>query len=214
MNKIIGTTITLFALIIALGLYSNSQKPESVSLEKSETFVLQDSDHVAGNPDSSVVLIEYSDLQCPACGAYYPLVEELKKTYGDRVAFVTRDFPLHFHLQARDAAKAAEAAANQGKYEEMKGLIFGNQRVWSGNADAKNIFASYAESLELDMELFETDRASAEVEAQIDYDFAAGQAAGVNSTPTFFLNGEKIQPRSIEEFGSLFNTELGQVEGA
>lgn len=159
------------------------------------------SDWVKGNAESKIILVEYSDFQCPACGAYYPLLEKLVQEEGDNFQFVYRHFPLPQHTNAKGAAYAAEAAGRQGKFWEMHSMIFESQAQWS-NISVKNadkMFGTFAVSLNLDMEQFEKDRKSEEVKNKVEKDYESGVASKVNATPTFFLNGQKIQPRNYGE---------------
>ncbi len=96
------------------------------------TDYINDADWVRGDKTSKVVVTEYSDFQCPACGAYYPMVEQINKELGDKIAFVYRHFPLvNIHQFAEPMARAAEAAGKQGKFWEMYSLIFTNQSKWA-----------------------------------------------------------------------------------
>lgn len=167
-------------------------------------------DWLAGNKESAVTLVEYGDFQCPACAAYHPLVNKLLKEQGENFRFVYRHFPLRQHLQAKDAAYAAEAAGRQGKFWEMYDLIFQNQIDWAEKSKAKDIFLGYAVSLELDAEQFKKDRDLSEVKTRVEKDAQDGLKIGVNSTPTFYLNAKKIQPRNYDEFVNL----LKQAGGA
>jgi len=171
---------------------------------------IADSDWVKGNRNADVVLVEYSDLQCPACAAYAPLVNRIVEEFGDRIAFVYRHFPLPNHKQAELAAQAAEAAGRQEKFWEMLDLIFVNQTDWAGQINAREKFISYAQLLSLNVNRFETDLDSAELKEEIKEDYSSGIAI-VSYTPTFFLNGRKIQnPQGYEDFRSLILQELGQ----
>lgn len=161
------------------------------------------SDWTKGNKESKVLLVEYSDLQCPACRAYYPMVKQLINENGKDFQFAYRHFPLGQHKNAKKAAYAMEAAGRQGKLWEMHDMIFDGQDAWAQAGDAENIFAKYAESLGLNMEKFNQDRNSKEVKDKVEKDYNSGVRSRVNSTPTFFLNGKKIQPRSYDEFVNL-----------
>lgn len=167
-------------------------------------------DHVKGAASSSVVLVEYLDFECPSCGAYYPIVKRLEAEYGDRVTFVTRHFPLPGHRNGLPAARAAEAAARQGKFWEMHNLLFARQDAWGGKAAATpEVFEGYATELGLDLAQFRADVASAEVEARIERDIREGRQIGVSGTPTFFLNGTMIRPASYDAFTALIDAALG-----
>ena len=162
-------------------------------------------DWVIGNQEAQTILIEYSDFQCPACGAYYPLVHKLIQEQGANFKFVYRHFPLQQHQNAKPAAYAAEAVGRQGKFREMEDMIFVNQNDWSGSKKAEEIFREYASSIGLNLEQFDADRESEEAKDKVESDYQSGIRAGVNATPTFFLNGKKIQPRSYEEFVNYIN---------
>jgi len=87
-------------------------------------------DWVKGSPSAKALLVEYSDLQCPACAYYYPLLKKLNEEFGDKLAIAYRHFPLPMHQNAKGAAYAAEAAGRQGKFWEMHDMIFGQQSAW------------------------------------------------------------------------------------
>ncbi|NUQ57035.1 MAG: DsbA family protein [Candidatus Paceibacter sp.] len=165
---------------------------------------LSATDQIKGNASSTNVIIEYSDFQCPACASYHPIVKQFVADSGDKVAFVYRHFPLPQHKNAKTSAAAAEAAGKQGKFWEMHDLIFENQKAWENSAKAEEIFTGYARQLGLNVEQFAADYNSEEIKAKVDADYKSGVKAGVNSTPSFFLNGKKItNPRSYDEFKTL-----------
>lgn len=156
-------------------------------------------DHVTGNKESKVILVEYGDFQCPGCGAASPNTQALMEEYGDKIAFIFRNFPLtSMHPNAKAAAAAAEAAGLQGKYWEMNHHLFQAQSEWS-NADAKTrteIFNGYADSLGLDKEKFTADIASTNIAQKIKFDQAIGKNDNVSATPTFFLNGTQLSEKT------------------
>lgn len=159
-------------------------------------------DRVFGNPDARVVVIEYADFQCPGCAGAYPQLNAIKEAYGDDIAFVYRHFPLtSIHPNALAAAAAAEAAGAQGKFWEMHDLLFQGQDAWESlSAETRGAqFESYAESLELDIDQFRTDITSEKVTNKIAYDRAVGGKAMVDSTPTVFVNGEKLSSEAIND---------------
>ena len=132
---------------------------------------------------------------------------------GAKVRFAYRHFPLPQHKNAKLAATVAEAAGLQGKFWEMHDLIFQNQSDWSEDKNAAVIFAKYAQDIGLDLARFQTDIASDEIKAKIENDYKSGVKAGVNSTPSFFLNGKKItNPRNYDEFKNAIEQALGQSD--
>lgn len=151
-------------------------------------------DHVTGSDADKILLIEYGDYQCPSCGGAYPNVKTLLEDYAG-VTFIFRNFPLtSLHPNARAAASAAEAAGLQGKFWEMHDKLYVSQSEWQNLDTSKRtaMFSSYAESLGLDVSKFEADLASKQVSQKINFDTAVGKSVNVNATPTFFLNGDKL----------------------
>ncbi len=169
-------------------------------------------DHVFGKADSQVTLVEYADFECPACGAIYPTVKKLESDYGDRVRFVYRNFPIPGHANGVPAAFAAGAAGLQGKFFEMAGLLFTNQETWStmDSGTLVKTFDGYAQSLGLNLDNFHADFNADVVKAKVDKDAQSGAKAGVDSTPTFFLNGVLIQSRTYDEFKRELDKVLGK----
>lgn len=168
-----------------------------------------ESDWVYGTTTPKLTLIEYSDFQCPACLVFFPIVERITVEYADKLQFVYRHFPLPQHEQAKPAAYAAEAAGKQGKFFEMYREIFVRQRDWVDNKDADKIFSTYASSLGLDMSAYIKDFKSSDVQFEVENDYRDGISAGVDATPTFFLNGKKLNnPRSYNDFKLILDAEL------
>ena len=149
---------------------------------------VSDKDHQTGNLDAAVTLVEYGDYQCPHCGHAHPLLKRLLKEKGKSFRFVFRNFPLQeSHPAAFMAALAAEAAARQGKFWEMHDTIFENQQDLHGSS-----FIKFAEKLGLDIKTFSADWDSKDLAAKVEADFESGIRSGVNGTPSFFLNGNKL----------------------
>lgn len=153
--------------------------------------------NITGNPSAKTWLVEFSDFQCPACKAFAGAVDALAKKFPNDLSIAYRHFPLPQHEQAREAAVVAEAAEQQGKFWDMAHLLFTNQETLS---DAS--YASFAATLTLDPVRFATDRKSASIAAHIDEDIAYGTTIGINATPTFYLNGIKLDvnmPADLEK---------------
>lgn len=173
---------------------------------------IKEGDHSKGSQSPKVTIVEYSDFQCPACAAFYPLLKRVSEEYAGEVAVVYRHFPLRqIHINAEFAARASEAAGIQGKFWEMHDSLFEHQKEWAESLNAKALFSSYAVFLGLDVGKFNADFDSAAVVAKVENDYRSGLAAAINATPTFFLNGKKMQnPRSYEEFKKAVNEILGK----
>ena len=168
------------------------------------------SDRIKGNPIAKVILIEYSDFQCPAGAVYAPIVKQIAEDFQDKAVFAYRHFPLSQHKNAKLAALVSEAAGQQEKFWEIHDKIFENQKEWAENSSqkAEEIFIKLAEELKLDIDKFKNDLKSKELKEKIDNDLNSGIKANVNSTPTFFLNAEKIQPGSYEEFKQVILSQI------
>ena len=156
-------------------------------------------------PELPVLKItKFSDYQCPACKYYGQMLDQAKKDFGERIVVTYKNYPLRMHQYAELASRAAESAREQGKFMEMHEMIFTGQEQWSkGNAEA--IFIGYAQNLELDMEKFKADLNSARMNRRVLADKREGSTLGVNSTPTFFMNGEKVErlPNNYPAFKAL-----------
>ncbi len=146
-----------------------------------------------GNPNAQTTLVEYGDFQCPACGQFYTVVHQLTQQYNDKLLFVFREYPLTtIHPNADLAALAAEAAGQQGKFWPMYDALYSNQSQWSESTQAQNFINGYARQLGLDMQKFSAALADPATEAKIQADIASGDRAGVDATPSFYLNGKKL----------------------
>lgn len=157
-----------------------------------------------GADGAPVTIVEYSDFQCPYCSRWvqqtYPaLIDEYIDTGKVQLQF--RDFPLsQIHPNAQIAAVASRCAAEQDAFWPMHDKLFGSQNEWSGLADPKETFGSYASALGMDQAAFATCLASGKFDAEIQADLQAGQSAGVTGTPSFLINGELIvgaQPTNV-----------------
>src|SRR5699024_4868154 len=144
------------------------------------------------NSSAQIVMIEYADFQCPTCATFYPIVEKLKEHYGDQLVVKFRYFPLNSHRYSQLAARAAQSARNQGKFLEMKRLLFTNQQNWASSSNPQAIFVDYAEQIGLDVQQFKEDLNAAETQRIVMEQKKEGIAKGVRGTPSFFINGEKM----------------------
>jgi len=146
-------------------------------------------DHIIGTKTALLQLLEYGDYQCPSCSESHLVIKEILKQMGENVAFVFRNFPLtDIHLDAFDAALAAEAAALQNKFWEMHDLLYQNQ----ANLRGHELFY-YARQIGLDMNRFEQDIQRQALFSKIEADMEGGLKSGVTGTPTFYINGEKYE---------------------
>jgi protein-disulfide isomerase len=200
--------IIIIALII-IGLVAASKKHPATTSEVAIPLPtpVTSADWTRGNPNAPVTLVEYADFECPACQAYYPVIEQVFDASSSTVRMVFREFPLPQHADAIPSAKAAEAAGNQGKFWEMYSLIYPNHADWETLSDPTSVFVGYAQKLGLNISQFTSDMNSAVVAKKISDSVTVGTAAGIDATPTFFLNGHRIQnPESYDEFITAIQT--------
>lgn len=152
-----------------------------------------DDDPSRGEINAPVTVVEFTDFQCSACAAMHPILEEVIKSYGNKVRFVVRDFPLNHHAQARKAAEAANAAHAQGKFFEYAALLFKRQ-----NALDVPSLKKYAAELGLDRSRFDAALDSGAYASEVKHDIEQGEIYGIDSTPTIFVNGVMLRKLSAE----------------
>jgi len=154
-----------------------------------------DKDHVRGDyKKAKVVLVEYSDFQCPYCGKHDPTMQQIVKDYGDQVAWVYRHFPLSFHPNAVPVALASECASEQGKFWEFADAMYAGQsdNLSTDAATATAFVNKTASSLKLDTKKFNDCVSSAKYQSVVDANAASGKTAGVNGTPATYINGTLV----------------------
>lgn len=185
------------ALVIALSLFGLIKLASLPAPNQSTTGAapkaVAATDMVIGPKDAKVTMIEYSDFQCPACAAYYPLIKQLLADYDGKMRFVYRSFPLEsIHKNAQLAGQAAYAASKQGKFWEMHDQLFVSQQEWANEQDPTQKFVSYAQALGLNSDQFTLAMTSDEARDYVNNQQAEAIDIGVNSTPTFYINGKKV----------------------
>ncbi len=174
------------------------------------TVAVNDQDWFEGGASAPVTIVEYSDFQCPACAAYYPVMKELIAAYGEQIKIVYRNYPLtQIHPNAQLASQAAEAAGIQGKFFEMHDLLFENQHMWSDLADPTEAFIAFATNIGINVDQFRTDLTSSATRTAVAEDVRSGMSTNVSGTPSFFLNGVLIDsPQGLQPFMNLINATL------
>ena len=144
-------------------------------------------DHIQGDPDAELTLLEYGDYECPHCGRAHPIVKRLQEHFGRRLRFVFRNFPLtQIHPQAQTAAETAEFAAASGRFWEMHDLIYENQERLG-----LPLFLALTKEAGLDPQALRDALTSGEFAPRVRRDFLGGVRSGVNGTPTFFVNEQR-----------------------
>ncbi|MEU7613935.1 thioredoxin domain-containing protein [Micromonospora sp. NPDC049204] len=194
-------TLALIAVVVlvvgALLAVNRPAHPPAATTEagaiESTVLVREDSHRLSTAPDGKVTLVEFLDFECESCAAAYPAVKQILATYQDRITVVVRYFPIPSHPNADLAARTAQAAANQGRFSDMYVQLFENQTSWGHKEQAQTeVFLGYARTLGLDMPRFERDLDDPATATRVAKDKADGAAAGVQGTPTFFLNGRQL----------------------
>lgn len=207
MNKrTLGIIVGAVLLIVGF-LYLTKPKPAAT------TTSAKPSSHIEGKGSSGVTLVEYGDYQCPACSAYHPIVKNIVTTYGDRIFFQFRNYPLEaLHQNARAGSRAAEAASIQGKFWEMHNALYENQQTWGTAGDPLSFFSGYAKQAGVaDLTKFATDYKSKAVNDIINADMKEGAVFKITGTPTFVLDGKKIDnPRDAEAFNKVIDEAIAK----
>lgn len=190
---ILGIGLATVVLIIGgafwLGQSSSKSAVQTASSSADPKLLIRSDSHQTASGSAQPTIVEFGDYQCPACGQAEPIVEQARKLNAN---FVFRNFPLPQHRNALISAEAAEAAGEQGKFWEMHDRLYQNQTEWSESTDALTIFTGYAKDLGLDTTKFKDEVTSNKFADQINQDKNDGLALGVDSTPTFFINGQKL----------------------
>ena len=204
--------VVAFALIVAGLLTFSRGGPGPVQDAASgtpATTVRPDSHRLSVAADGRVTFVEFLDFECEACGSLYPAVEQLRKDYAGRVTFVARYFPLPGHFNGERAARAVEAAAQQGRFEQMYQRMFETQAEWGEQqVPMDDRFRGYAVDLGLDLAAYDAAYSSQATLDRIRVDVADGTALGVRGTPTLFLDGQKIEPSTYADLTSALDSAL------
>ena len=186
MKKFIIIVLAAIVVIVGGSMLKKDKPTEVVNA--------QPSNHVYGTGSTGVVVKEYGDFQCPGCGAFFPIVKEVKEKYKDQITFQFVHFPLsQIHQNAMAAHRAAESASKQGKFWEMHDLLYQNQNSWNTSTNIAKDLETYAVQLNLNMDSYRQDYASAVTNSIIQADIKTGQELKVTGTPTFFIDGKQVE---------------------
>ena len=193
-------------VVFAVGLFSwiiidlgDEVAPTAREADRASLLVRPDS-HRLSSADSPVTFVEFLDFECEACGAMFPNVERLRNDYAGRVNFVVRYFPLPGHFNAERAARAVEAAAQQGRFEAMYKKMFDTQRQWGEQrVPADETFRGFASAIGLDLAAFDIAYRSPATLERVNADVRDGKALGVQGTPTIYVNGEQLDASSYAD---------------
>jgi len=172
---------------------------------RADSHVLDDA-----GPDAPT-LVEFLDFECEACGAFHPVVEQIREEYEGEINYVVRYYPLPGHFNSMNAALAAEAAAEQGKFEEMYQRLFETQAQWGELQTSRaDLFRTFADDLGLDMNAYDTAVAAPATRERVEADFNDGQYLDISGTPTFFLDGEKLELTQLSDLTDALDEAIGR----
>ncbi len=188
--------------LLALFMIGGSVWYSSYVTTKADEEVTANIFHIKGNPEAKVVLVEYSDFQCPACATFQTALNDIFDEFGNSIKMEFKHFPLPIHSLAFNAARAAEAAGQQGKFFEFHDALFTNQATWSKSVNPMLNFMQYAKEIGLDTDQFKRQYGSSLLKNRVQEDQLKGRELGLTGTPTFFLNGEQMKFETFEEFYS------------
>lgn len=165
----------------------NSQ-PKPAGSKGIDQLAVNEEDHIRGNPEAPITIIEFSDFQCPFCARFHPTVQQILNDYPDQVRWVYKHFPLDsIHPEARPSAEASECAGEQGKFWEFADGLFENQSLLGSN-----LYKELASQIGLNLSQFEDCVSSRKYKDHVEADLQDGIKAGITGTPGSFVNGEKI----------------------
>ncbi|WP_086819142.1 thioredoxin domain-containing protein [Allokutzneria sp. NRRL B-24872] len=216
----IGTIAAVVIIVAAFVLLRGGGTPQAdgaapapttsqVPRVPAEVLVRPDSHKISTAADGKATMVEFLDFECEACAGAFPAVEQLRKEYAGKITYVVRYFPIDSHPNAHNAARAAEAAAQQGKFEQMYIKLFENQERWGHSTESRGgVFEGYATELGLDLAKFKAAVADPATAARIAKDQADGATAGVEGTPSFYVNGAKLTPRSMQDLRTAIDNAL------
>lgn len=209
--------VVIILVLIGVFAFTGKKTPNSGSNSAQLT------NHVEGQGKTGVTLVEYGDYECPVCGAYYQTVKQVAQQYDQQIHFQFRNFPLtSIHPNAFAGARAAEAAALQGKFWQMHDALYENQDPaghsgWVASSDPLNAyFVDFAQQIGLNVNQFKQDFASSKVNNSVNADLTEANKLNLNGTPTFFLDGKQLDNSvlvdsngpSLSKFQKILNSEI------
>ena len=196
--------VLMLVVFVVVLVNQNGKEPPASPGSASSVPVQRENSHVLDEGgEGAVTVVEFLDFECEACGAFYPVVEDLRTKYDGKINYVIRYFPLPGHLNSKNAAVAAEAGAQQGQLEGMYRKLFETQTEWAEAQESRaDVFRGFAEQLGLDMAAYDRAVADPATAERVDLDVNDGQALGVDSTPTFYVDGKKLQLQRFDDLES------------
>lgn len=206
-----GSIIITFVLLFFVYKLVNSTPSQVIEIKEINT--VRKNDNVKWSKENKNILVEYSDLQCPACKTFHEILKSFEASTSpdfiitQKTTLVFRHFPLYsIHKNTYSAAYAAEAAGLQNKFWEMTDLLYEKQSEWNNLSNPKKYFLDLAKILKLDIKKFSQDIESKTVKDKVQANLNEAESIGLNATPTFFLNGRKVEVNTFDEFKNLLKS--------
>ncbi len=210
-SVVLVLVVVLLGAALVLGAGDDNVSSDGGETSDGSAQTLRPNSHLLSKgPEGAPELVEFLDFECEGCGALYPIMEELRERYDGEITVAIRYFPNESHFNAMNAALAVEAAARQGELEAMYEKMFETQEEWGEAGESKAaLFESFAKELGLDMTQYRRDVADPSTEARVKKDFEEALELGVEGTPALFLDGEPLQPESLEQLSAEVDAALG-----
>ena len=218
-NEALSFKNSLIAVVLLLIAFFSYSKYAQIQKDNQPVAItVSAADHTIGKADAKVSIIEFADMQCPACRAFEPIVSQVIAEYAakpnSQVKFTYKHFPLiAIHQNTMIAAIGSEAAAKQGKFWEYKKVVFENQDKWGNALDAKDKIKSYLAAIGIDTVKWEQDLNDATLEDHVMSDLKEAVAINLTGTPSFVINGIKVdvsQLSTLEKFKTYIDAELAK----
>lgn len=203
----IGLLVTLLLLVGAVVFLTQNQTQVTQTPEGAVYEIDYSKGQKIGSDSAKVKLAEFSDFQCPFCAQVEPFV---KQALGENVQLIYFHFPLSGHKNARAASRVSEAAATEGKFWEMHDKLFETQKEWENLNDPTSYFIDLGKQLGVSGEKIKQALTSSTYEQTITEDYNEGLRVGVNSTPSFYINGKKVNLQSYDDLKRLVQEELNK----
>ena len=181
-----------------------TQPPEEPVADATKLREVSERDHVRGNANAAVTILEFSDYECSYCASHHPTLQQVITEYSNDVRWVYRHFPLSFHDNAQSSAEASECAADQGKFWEFSDALFETTKTFSAD-----LYDEIAGDLGMNVSTFSACASSGEKANNVEADYAEGIAAGVRGTPAMFINDELVSGAlPYEQLKAIIDTAL------
>jgi protein-disulfide isomerase len=184
LSKNLLSVLVVVAVVAGIALY------KVLLLQAAHTTDLSTARRIKGPANAAVKIVEYTDFQCPACGKAFTAVEELLKTYDGKISLEHKHYPLKMHEHAMTASLFAECADQQGKFWPMHDVLFKSQASWEKMPDPSRYFTDLAVGLGMDGVILNGCVSKGDARKRILADMDSGNALGVQSTPTFVIDGK------------------------